>query len=53
MHYLVTAGKHVKNILAIAMQPTIATVKELLGAVFSVGSAPGLYNEDPKPAQWI
>jgi hypothetical protein len=52
MRCLVTAGKHINNIQAIARQPPITTIEELLRAVFSVGSAPGLYNEDPRPAQW-
>jgi hypothetical protein len=30
---------------------TQATIKELLGKVFSVESAPKLYNEDPKSAE--
>jgi hypothetical protein len=41
MRCLVTAGKHVNNIRAIARQPTIITIEELLGPVFFVGSAPG------------
>jgi hypothetical protein len=28
------------------------TIEELLEAVFFVGSALGLYNEDPKPAEF-
>jgi hypothetical protein len=50
MHCLVTAGKHVNNIRALARQPPITTI-ELLGAVFSVGSAPRLYNEEPRPTE--
>jgi hypothetical protein len=46
---LVTAGKHVSDIRAIARQLPIATT-ELLVVVFSVGSTQGLYNEDPRPA---
>jgi hypothetical protein len=51
MRCLVTAGKHVNDIRAIARQPPITTEK-LLEAVFSVGSArsyiartPGLLSE--------
>jgi hypothetical protein len=50
MHCMGMASKHVNNIWAIARPITIT--EELLGAVFSVGSAPGLYNVDPRPAQW-
>jgi hypothetical protein len=32
---------------------TPTTIQELLEAVFSVGSAPRLYNEDPRPAEGI
>jgi hypothetical protein len=46
MHCLVTAGKHANNIRAISRQPPITRIEELLGAVFSVGSVPGLYDED-------
>jgi hypothetical protein len=52
MHCLLTAGKHVNNIRANARQPPITTV-ELLGAVFSVGSVPGIYNDDLRPAEGI
>jgi hypothetical protein len=45
---LVTAGKHVKNIRAIARQPPITKIEELLKAVFSAGSGPDLYSEDPR-----
>jgi hypothetical protein len=51
MHCLVTVGKHVNSIRAIARQPPITTIGKLLKAVFSVGSAPRLYNEDPRPAE--
>jgi hypothetical protein len=44
------AGKHVNNICAIARQPPITAVVGLLEAVFSVGSTPRLYSEDPRPA---
>jgi hypothetical protein len=33
-------NKHVNNIRAVARQPPIGTIKELLKAVFSVESAP-------------
>jgi hypothetical protein len=46
---MVTAGKHVTDIRAIARQPPITT-EELLEAVFSVGAAPRLYNKDLRPA---
>jgi hypothetical protein len=49
---LVTTGKHVNNIRDIARQPPITTIRELLEAVFSVGFAPRLYNEDPGPANF-
>jgi hypothetical protein len=49
---LVTAGKHVNDIRAIARQAPI-TIEKMLEAVFSVGSAPRLYSEDPRPAEWI
>jgi hypothetical protein len=52
MRCLVTVGKHVNNVLAIARQPSISTIEELLGTVFVVGSAPGLYKEEARPAQW-
>jgi hypothetical protein len=47
----VRAGKHVSNIPAIVRQPLITTIKELLEAVFPVGSAPRLYKEDPSSAE--
>jgi hypothetical protein len=47
---LVTARKHVNNIRAIARQPPIKIIEELLEVVFSVTSALRLYNEDPRPA---
>jgi hypothetical protein len=47
----VTAGKHVNDIRATARQPPISTIEEMLGAVFTVGSAPELYNEELRPAQ--
>jgi hypothetical protein len=50
MRYLVTAGNHVSNIRAIARQPPIAIRAKLLEGVFSVGSAPKLYNKDLNPA---
>jgi hypothetical protein len=43
---LATAGKHVQNIWAIARQPPII-IEGLMKDVLSVGSAQGLYNEDP------
>jgi hypothetical protein len=46
----VTAVKHV-NIPAIAREPPITTIETLLKAVFSFGSAPRLYKEDPRPAE--
>jgi hypothetical protein len=48
---LVTAGKHVKNIRAVARQPPMTTIEELLEAMFPLGFLPGLYNEDRRPAQ--
>jgi hypothetical protein len=48
MRCLVTVDKHVNNIRAIARQPPLTTIEKLLEAVFSVGSTPRLYNEDPQ-----
>jgi hypothetical protein len=45
----VEADKHVNDIRAITRQLPITTVKELLGVMFFVGSAPGLYNNDSRP----
>jgi hypothetical protein len=36
-----------------ARQLPIATIEELFGVLFSVGSDPVLYNEDIRPAQEI
>jgi hypothetical protein len=48
----VTAGKHVKNNRAIARQPPITVVEELLGTVFSVGSSKRIYySENPRPVE--
>jgi hypothetical protein len=46
---LVEAGKHVNDIQTIARQQPI--IEKLLEEVFSVGSAPRLYSEDPRPAE--
>jgi hypothetical protein len=46
---LVTAGKH-NSIRAIARQLPVTTIDKRLRAVFSVGSAPRLYNEGPRPS---
>jgi hypothetical protein len=51
MRCLVTASKHVNYIRAIARQTVITTTDGLLEVVFSVGSAPRLYNEDPRPVE--
>jgi hypothetical protein len=51
MRCLVTDGKHVNNIRANARQPPITITEKGLEAVFSVGSAPRLYSEDPRPAE--
>jgi hypothetical protein len=51
MCYFVTIGKHVRDIRAISRQPPITKIERLLDAVFSVGSAPMLYIEDPRPAE--
>jgi hypothetical protein len=53
MRCLVTTGKLVNDIRAIAGQPHITTIEKLLEAVFSVGSAPKLYNENPRPAERV
>jgi hypothetical protein len=49
MRCLLTAGKHVNDIQAIARQPPETTIKGMLEAVISVGSAPRLYSEDSRP----
>jgi hypothetical protein len=49
--FLVPAGKHVNIIRSIAKQSPIITIEGLWEAVFSVGSAPKLYSEDPAPAE--
>jgi hypothetical protein len=51
MYCLVTAGKHINDIRDIAGQPSITTIEGLWEAVFSVGSAPRLYSEHPRPAE--
>jgi hypothetical protein len=51
MRCSVTADKHVNEIRDISRQPHIITIEGLLQAVFSVGPAPRLYNEDPTPAE--
>jgi hypothetical protein len=53
MRCLVAAGKHVSNIRAIARQPPMTKIRKLLEAVSSVGSAPRLYSEDPRPAERV
>jgi hypothetical protein len=53
MCYLVAVGKHVNYIRAVARQPPITTIEELLEAVFSVGFAPRLYSQDPRPAERV
>jgi hypothetical protein len=53
MRCLVSADKHVNDIRAIARQPPITTMEKLLEVVFSVGSAPRLYSEDIRPAEFI
>jgi predicted benzoate:H+ symporter BenE len=50
MRCLVTAGKHINDIQAIARQPPIIT-EGIWEAVFSVGSAPRLYSEAPRQAE--
>jgi hypothetical protein len=51
MRRLVTVGKHVNSISAIARRPPMTSIDGLLEAVFSVESAPRLYSEDPRPTQ--
>jgi bifunctional ADP-heptose synthase (sugar kinase/adenylyltransferase) len=48
---LVTADEHVNNNRAIARQPPVTTLEGLLVAVFSVGSVPRLYSENPRPVE--
>jgi hypothetical protein len=51
MRCFVTAARHVNDIQATARQQPITTIERMLEAVFSVGSAPRLYSEDPRPAE--
>jgi hypothetical protein len=51
MRCLVTAGKRVSNIRAIARQPPITTIEGLLEAVFTVGSAPKLYSQESRSSE--
>jgi hypothetical protein len=51
-HVPAEKNKHVNNIWVIVRQPPIAIIEELLKAVFSVGSTPGLYNENSGAAEW-
>jgi hypothetical protein len=51
MRCFVTAGEHVNNIRAIARQPSMTTIQDLLQAMFPVGVVSGIYNEDPSSAQ--
>jgi hypothetical protein len=51
MRCLVTGGKHVNGVRTMASQPPI-TIQELLEVMFSVVSAPRLYSENPRPAEW-
>jgi hypothetical protein len=53
MHCLVTAGKHINSIRAIARQLPITAVEGSLEVVFSVGSTLRLYSEDPRPAEAV
>jgi hypothetical protein len=48
MRFLVTAGKHINNIHAIARQ---LKLEELSEALFSVGSTLRLYSEDRRQAE--
>jgi hypothetical protein len=48
---LVTAGKHVNDIRAVARQPLITTIEKLLEAVFSVKSTPRLYSKNLRPSE--
>jgi hypothetical protein len=43
MSCLVTAGKHVNNIVTVAKQRPITTIEKLLKEVFSVGTTPHGY----------
>jgi hypothetical protein len=43
---LITAGKHINNIRAIARKPPITTTEELLETVFSVRLVPSGYKGD-------
>jgi hypothetical protein len=48
----VTVGKHVNEIRANGRQPPI-TIEKLLDAMFSFGSSPRLYKEDPRSAEKV
>jgi hypothetical protein len=50
---LVTVGKHLNNIRAIARKPPITTIQGLLEAVFSFGPASRLYSEDLRLAEAV
>jgi hypothetical protein len=45
---MVTAFAHVNSIRDITRQPATTAIEKLLKTVFSVWSAPRLYNEDPQ-----
>jgi hypothetical protein len=51
MHCLVTVRKHFNDIRVLARQPSVTTLEGLLETVFSVGPAPRLYSEDPRPVE--
>jgi hypothetical protein len=51
MRSFVAADKHVNEIRTFSRQPPITTTEELLEVVLSVGSAPILYSENPKPTE--
>jgi hypothetical protein len=51
MSFSVTAGKHLNNIRVISRQQSITTMEGFFDTVFSVGSAPRLYSENPGPAE--
>jgi hypothetical protein len=51
MRCLVTIGKQGNNIRSIVRQAPMTIIEGLLEAVFSVGSAPRLYSEGPRPGE--
>jgi hypothetical protein len=53
MRCFATADKHRNDNRAIARQTPITKIGGLLEVMFSVGFAPTLYGEDPRPAETL